>query len=218
MRYVTVRVSPRGDRALHPLMAELAAAEDITREAIHSIELLADGTAVMVGESRGNQERFERILADSEYVYEYTTTGADGRWYSYSNFEPTEISERMLTAQQESTGLMETPIVPNPDGSIEYTLVGDEASLGESLPPEAEGYRVELLETGDRAPRAEDLFSCLTARQQTVLERAIDSGYYATPREATHEDIAATLDCSASTVGEHLRKIEARVFSQFSRD
>jgi len=197
-------------------MGELAAAEDITREAIHRVELLADGTVVMVGESRGNQDRFERIMADSDYVIEFTTTGADGQWYSYSNFEPTETTEAMLAAQQRSTGLIEMPIVPNADGSITYTLVGDEASLAESMPPETDGYRVELLETGDRQPRAEDLFACLTERQQTVLETALELGYYTDPREATHTDIAAALDCSPSTVGEHLRKIEARVFSQFT--
>ncbi len=217
MRYVTLRLAPEGDSALHPLMGELAAADDITREAIHRIELLDDGTVVMVGESRGNQDHFERIMADSDYVLEFTTTGADGQWYSYSNFEPTEISERMLLSQQQSTGLVEMPIVPNADGSIAYTLVGDEASLQESMPPEMDGYTVELLETGDREPRAEDLFACLTERQQTVLETAIDRGYYANPREATHDDLGDALDCSPSTVGEHLRKIEARVFAQFSR-
>jgi len=217
MRYVRLRLAPEGDGALHPLMGQLAAAEDITREAIHSVELLADGTVVMIGESRGNQERFDRIMADSEYVIEFTTTGADGQWYSYSNFEPTAITERMLLAQQRSTGLIEMPIVPNADGSIEYTLVGDEESLRESMPPEVDGYTVELLETGDRAPRADDLFACLTERQQTVLEAALQQGYYAAPREATHDDLAAALDCAPSTVGEHLRKIETRVFAQFSR-
>jgi len=216
MRYVSIRVSPTGESALHPLMAELAAAGGITREAIHRIELISDGSAVMAGESRGDQQQFERIMEDSDYVHEYTTTGADEQWYSYCNFEPTEISRRMLTAQQQSTGLIEMPIVPNADGSIEYTLVGDEASLAESLPPERDGYRVELLETGDRPPRADDLFACLTARQQTVLETALARGYYADPRGATHDELAAELDCSPGTVGEHLRKIEARVFSQFS--
>jgi len=216
MRYVTLRVAPDGNGPLHPLMGELAAAEEITREAIHRIELLADGTVVMVGQSRGDQAEFERIMAESEYVREYTTTGGEGRWYSYSNFEPTEISEGMLAAQQQSTGLIEMPITPKADGSIEYTLVGDEESLRESLPPEMDGYTVELLETGDRAPRADNLFACLTERQQTVLETALETGYYAAPRDATHDDLAAALDCSPSTVGEHLRKIEARVFAQFA--
>jgi DNA-binding NarL/FixJ family response regulator len=215
MRYVTLRLSPQGDGALHPLMGALADAEDITQEEIHRAELLDDGTMVMVGESRGNQQHFERIMTDSEYVLDFTTTGADGQWYSYTNLEPSEISERLLAAQQQSTGLIEMPLVPNADGSLEYTLVGDEASLQESLPPEMDGFTVELLETGDREPRADDLFACLTERQQTVLEGALDCGYYANPREATHADIADAVDCAPSTVGEHLRKIEARVFAQF---
>jgi len=197
-------------------MAQLAAADDITREAIHRVELLADGTGVMIGESRGNQDHFEQILDDSDYVYEYAITGADDQWYSYSNFEPTDTSKQILAAQQQSPGLIETPIVPNIDGSMEMTLVGDQASLSDAVPPPHDGYTVELLETGDREPRATNLFACLTARQQTILETALDCGYYAAPREATHADIAAELDCSPSTVGEHLRKIEARVFSKFS--
>jgi len=216
MRYVTVRLTPTTDDGLHPLMAELAAAEDITREAIHRIELLDDGTCVMVGEARGNRARFERIMADSDYVHEFTLTGAEGQWYSDSNFEPTDRSERLLASQQASTGLVEPPIVPNADGSMELTMVGDEQSLAAAMPPDDDGYRVELLETGDRPPRAESLFACLTARQRTVLEAALDCGYYESPREATHADVAAAVDCAPSTVGEHLRKIEARVFSQFT--
>jgi len=216
MRYVTLRISPADDAELHPLMTELAAAEDITREAIHRVEMLADGTGVMVGEARGNQRHFERIMADSDYVIDYAITGAEGQWYSYSNFEPTEVSRQILAAQQSSAGLIETPIVPNADGSMEFTLVGDEGTLAEAIPPESDGYTVELLETGDREPRADDLFASLTERQQTVLDAAIDRGYYENPRETTHEDIAAALDCSPSTVGEHLRKIESRVFAQFS--
>jgi len=216
MRYVTIRVTPTAGSSIHPLMAELAAAEDITQEAIYRVELLADGTGVLVGEARGNQDHFERILADSDHVYEHAITGAEGQWYTYLNFEPAAIGSHILAAQQSSMGLIETPIVPNADGSMELTFVGDEASLSEAIPPVHDGYTVEVLETGDRAPRADTLFTSLTERQQTVLEAALDCGYYTSPREATHEDIASRLDCAPSTVGEHLRKIEARVFAQFS--
>ncbi|WP_444542726.1 helix-turn-helix domain-containing protein [Halomicrobium urmianum] len=43
-------------------------------------------------------------------------------------------------------------------------------------------------------------------------------GYYRNPREATHEDVAERVGTTASTVGEHLRKIESRVFSRFVRE
>jgi predicted DNA binding protein len=45
-----------------------------------------------------------------------------------------------------------------------------------------------------------------------VLETAVDVGYYTNPREATHADIADELGIAATTVGEHLREIESRVF------
>jgi len=34
------------------------------------------------------------------------------------------------------------------------------------------------------------------------------------PREATYEDIAAKLDRTVATVGEHLRKAEARLMAE----
>ena len=40
----------------------------------------------------------------------------------------------------------------------------------------------------------------------------MQAGYYETPREATHEDVADRLDCSPATVSEHLQKIERAVF------
>jgi predicted DNA binding protein len=46
-----------------------------------------------------------------------------------------------------------------------------------------------------------------------VLRVAVDLGYYREPREATHDEIAAATGLSETTVSEHLRKIEATVFS-----
>jgi predicted DNA binding protein len=48
-----------------------------------------------------------------------------------------------------------------------------------------------------------------------VLEIALELGYYTVQREATHRDIADRLGLSVGTVGEHLQKIEPRVFEAF---
>jgi len=45
-----------------------------------------------------------------------------------------------------------------------------------------------------------------------VLVAAVEAGYYDTPRRATQEDVAAAVDCSPATAGEHLRKVERAVF------
>ncbi|OLZ39885.1 hypothetical protein A6E15_02320 [Natrinema saccharevitans] len=46
-----------------------------------------------------------------------------------------------------------------------------------------------------------------------MLRVAVEEGYYEEPRKVTYGDIAARLDCSAGTVGQHLRRIEARLMS-----
>ena len=90
-------------------------------------------------------------------------------------------------------------------------------AFAEATPSETEAYDIEVLETGEHHPELGDLFLSLTERQREVLETATDLGYYDNPRQATHDDIAADVDASPSTVGEHLRKIEARVFGHLVR-
>jgi len=215
MRYVTVSVTPTKGASFHPLGQALADAGDVTREAVHRVELIADGTGVMLAEARGNRERYESILADSEYVHQYAVTGAEGRWYAYLQFEPNEINRQMLEQRQASPVMMEMPIEFDERGRMVITFVGDEGAFDEAVPPD-DAYEIELLETGERPPKGDDLFASLTERQQTVLETAIELGYYENPREATQAEIADAVGSTAGTVGEHLRKIEHRVFSQFS--
>jgi predicted DNA binding protein len=51
----------------------------------------------------------------------------------------------------------------------------------------------------------------LSDRQREAVRAALDIGYYDQPRGATHEDVAAALDCAPSTASEHLRKAEAEL-------
>jgi len=56
------------------------------------------------------------------------------------------------------------------------------------------------------------LLSTLTDRQRTSLAAAYHSGYFEWPRDATGEDVAESLDVSAPTFHQHLRKGEQKVF------
>ncbi|NHN43289.1 PAS domain S-box protein [Halorubellus sp. JP-L1] len=56
------------------------------------------------------------------------------------------------------------------------------------------------------------LLSELTDRQRTALAAAYHSGYFEWPRDATGEDVAASLDVAAPTFHQHLRKGEQKVF------
>lgn len=216
MRYVTVRVTPAEGEAFHPIGQALADEPSITREAIHRVELLADGTGIMLGESRGDRDAYEAILAESDYVIEYAVTGAESRWYAYLHFEPTETTRSMIEQLRQSPVMLEMPVPADEDGAM--LLTSSATARGSRTlsrrRPTSTTSRSSRPASGPR--RWTTLFACLTARQQEILEAAVEHGYYENPRRATHEDVAAVVDAAPSTVGEHLRKIEQRVFSQFT--
>ncbi|WP_423746723.1 helix-turn-helix domain-containing protein [Haladaptatus sp. SPP-AMP-3] len=81
------------------------------------------------------------------------------------------------------------------------------------LSEQREGVRLEVERTGSYTPGPRHIVSRLTKRQREVLQTAVGLGYYQEPCEATHNEIAAVTGLSETTVGEHLRKIEATVFS-----
>jgi predicted DNA binding protein len=217
MRYVTLRVSPVEGEGFHPVGRALSVDPAVERGTIYRVEVLDDGSALLLAEARGDVDRYREILQESDTVHDFSIVESDGWWYSYTHFEPNDVNERMLELQYDSELAMETPIEVKADGSMVLTLVGPMEAFAEAAPSEAPGYDIEVLETGDHTPEMDDLFLSLTDRQREVLTAAVDLGYYENPREATHEDVAERVDASPSTVGEHLRKIESRVFDQLVR-
>ncbi|MFC3959044.1 helix-turn-helix domain-containing protein [Halovivax cerinus] len=218
MRYVTVRVDPADNGGLHPLGERLSAEPSITREAIHSVELLADGTALLFAEGSGDRDRYEAITARSPHVIDALVTGTDP-WIAVSQIEPTPPTRRLLDLRRESSVSLELPIHIEDDGALRITFMGSEADV-QALYRTVEGgsaLSFEVCETGSYDPDEASLARRLTDRQREVLETAVDLGYYRATREATLEDVAEVVGISPSTAGEHLRKVEARVFSQLVR-
>ena len=64
---------------------------------------------------------------------------------------------------------------------------------------------------GEYDPDRSDPFASLTERQQEILLTALELGYFETPRETNQEAIAEELGVSTATVGEHLRRIQAKL-------
>lgn len=219
MRYVTLRARPTEGEGFHPLGEQLSADSAVERGKVYRVDLLDDGTGLLLAEARGDQDRYQEILERSEHVIDYSIAGGteDGWWYSYTHFEPTEVTERMLAVRYDLGLAMEMPIEVEPGGSMVFTLVGPEGAFTEAIQADAPEYELEVLETGEHTPNLDDLFLSLTDRQREVLAAAVDLGYYDDPRAATHEDVASEVDAAPSTVGEHLRKVESRVFGQLVR-
>ncbi|MFC3476884.1 helix-turn-helix domain-containing protein [Halobacterium litoreum] len=212
MRYLTVLAHPGDGVAFHPLAERLAADPALTREAIHHVELLPDNTILLFAEGSGDSDRYEAIMADSDYVEDYLVSG-DDRWMAVSQSRATDTARRLLERHRESDAVVETPIRIRDDGALRITYVGSDADLGALAAAARDApISLEVLETGDYDPDEGSLSRHLTTRQQEVLNAAVALGYYGQPRTASQADLADELGVAPSTVGEHLRKIEARVF------
>lgn len=215
MRYLTVLVKPNEGGAFHPLGEELSSDPSIERRAIHYVELLADDTVLLFAEASGSQDRYKQIMEESPHVISYLTAGGD-RWMAVSQFEPTEAIRRALELQRDSFLVVDTPIRITSENHLKVTYIGSDEMFKE-LYDTVEGVEyteVEILETGDYEANEPSLNRMITSRQKEVLEAAVDLGYYSEPRQGSLEDIAEVVGIAPGTVGEHLRKVEERVFSE----
>jgi predicted DNA binding protein len=209
MRYATVSLTP-GEGGFHPVDRSLAADPSVRRESIEQVNLLDDGTAVMLYALRGDMDRAADLIAGHEDIIDYEVSG-DGEGLAYVHFHPNPRTRTLLDIVQQNEIILKTPVECIDDGGIRFTVLGDggviQRAIGD-IPPE---LTLSLERMGDYHP--DELFSTLTERQQEILEAAVELGYYEVPRRTTHEAIAETVGLSAGTVGEHLRKVEGRVLS-----
>lgn len=215
MRYLTVLVEPTGRGAFHPLGTELAEEPSITRRAIHHVELLGDGTVLLLAEASGNKDRYNQIMEESSYVIDYLTAGED-RWMAVSQFEPTAEIRRGLELQRESFLILETPIHFTASDTLKLTYLGTDKTFKElsDYVEEVENITFEILDMGDFETDTSSFSRMITPRQEEVLEAAVEVGYYSEPRQGSLDDIAEVVGIAPGTVGEHLRKVEERVFKE----
>lgn len=211
MRYATVVISPSGG-GLQPADQRIADDPAVTRESIHQINLLSDGTCVSLYSVRGDLERLAEILDHQEDVLAYDVSG-DREGLAYVHFQPTSTVEQLLSIPQDNEIVLKTPIDTLAGGGVRVTIVGDDKTIQRVVDSIPDSLTLSLEGIGDYHPDSEQLYSVLTPRQQEILEAAVDMGYYEVPRQVTHEDIASEVGVSAGTVGEHLRKVEGKVLS-----
>jgi predicted DNA binding protein len=215
MRYLTVAVKPNGDGAFHPLGGELTDEPTIDRKAIHHVELLADDTVLLLAEASGSQDRYKQIMAESPHVIDYLTAG-DDRWIAVSQFDPTEEVRRALELQRESFLVIDPPIRFTDEAHLKIPYLGTEDTFRKLFDyvDEIDSMTVDILNMGEYDADESSFSRLITARQEDILETAVELGYYREPRQASLEDIGETVGISPGTVGEHLRKVEERVFSE----
>jgi hypothetical protein len=213
MRSVTYRFSPDGGLVD---AGEWGLADCAGRlEEIQHVRLLADGSAlarITLGDvAPGQGPR----LAELEGIRDVQTAdGPDGTLVQVHVW-PGEAFAALLDAYRAHPVEFDFPIeVIDPAvPTLRLVATGHIDELKGLIDESRLAGSVTIEEVGSYEPPSQRLFAGLTERQQQVLRTALDRGYYDVPRDVTYEDIARDLDCSASTVGQHLRRIEARVLS-----
>ena len=73
-----------------------------------------------------------------------------------------------------------------------------------------DGFSVKL---GFEAINNPVLTGMLPEKQQIVLDKAIEMGYYSRPRGCTQRDIAKVLDLKQATISEHLQSAESKIIN-----
>jgi predicted DNA binding protein len=214
MRYVKVTLVPL-DGDIDPVGDEIAAEPSLTRESILHLNRLNDGTVVILTQLRGDAEALEEILENRADVLSHNVSELRDEIQAYLHAEPTEAAGALLDLAQEHEFVLDTPIEYGP-GGIRVAVIGEEAIVRDAIEDVPDSIRVELEQLSDYEPELRELSSMLTDRQHEILDTAAELGYYEVPRRATHQDIADELDLSTTTVGEHLRKIEARMLSEIA--
>lgn len=193
---------------------ELPPDANLDREALVHLNLLRDGSAVALAILRGDPEELEGVLDGHPDVRSYDVFNTGGEtFHAHVHFEPAETVSRLLEIANEHRLTIDPPLKFVGDG-LRVTVAGHQDDVREAAFAIPDNVSVTLERTTKYNPERDSLLDALTERQREVLVAALEAGYYEVPREATHQDVAERLDCSAGTVGEHLRKIQARVLTQ----
>jgi DNA-directed RNA polymerase specialized sigma24 family protein len=187
----------------------------IRLRAVHEIRLLNDGTTVMLYEYAGDEAVARRLAAEhfeSDQANWQTATIDEAR-LMYANAKPSPLVAGVLSVLDEWRIAVDWPITFPTDEQLEATLVGDHEEIREALQSVPDDVQVQVNRTGEYRSERDAILTELTPREREILETAVVLGYYCNPREANYTDLAAALDCSTGTVGEHLRNAETKVMS-----
>lgn len=180
-----------------------------TQEAIQYVNLLDDGTVVGVARFRGDADQLATIEDEISEIISCTVTGGE-TWLAYMHYEPNEVESALLERIDTEAISIDWPMRETDDG-LEVTLFGEDTALQQLIAGFPDEVDVTLERAGEYQPNMSDPVGQLTDRQKEILRTALAAGYYEIPRRATQRDLATELELSRGTIGDHLRRAEAKI-------
>jgi len=198
----------------HPIETDIVPAPDVRRKAIHEMKLLDEETVMTLYEFAGDPATIRDICERRADIYAHELFGSGDRLLVYAQFEPNEFVSGFIELQRDLRVMVGHVTEFTEDGGLQVTLVGRMDKLREITEMLEEWVDITVEQVGEHRPPDARLYHSLTERQRETLRAALELGYYESPRQATHEDVAAALDRTAGTVAEHLQKVESAVLQE----
>lgn len=126
-----------------------------------------------------------------------------------------ETSEPILLLPVQAAGTpLELPFVVH-DGTVDWEITATQ----ERLSTLADQLREFDIRFDVRSVVHElETTKLLTERQTQIVKRAVETGYYDTPRESTLTELAADLGLAKSTCSEILHRAEEKIVKQFAAE
>ena len=210
MKYARLRVQHTAE-SRHPMHAFEMAHEEIESAELRHWNTVLDETNTFVFRVRGDPDPFRAKLESRPSTIEYSLTApAEGVFYCCVRERATEVDEGYIGAVARGSLVVLPPISFNPDGTTDLTVVGPADDVSAAIENLPDGMRATVRSVGPYRRRAGPAAG-LTDRQRTIVDAAVERGYYDSPRGCTVADVAAEFDIAPGTVAEHLRKAEATV-------
>lgn len=180
-----------------------------TQEAIQYLNLLDDGTIVGITRLRGDPDRIAELEDELPEFMSCTATRGDTT-LAYMRYEAEEYEKQFFELIDTEGITVDWPMLETADG-LQVTLFGEETALKNIVAGVPDGMDVTLKRVGEYQPEMDDPAGQLTDRQKEILRTAITLGYYDIPRSTSQRDLATELGLSRGTIGEHLRRAEAKI-------
>lgn len=217
----SLRLTGRPDPAVAPDVFRLIAdSEHVEETRLVGWNLAGEAGPTALFAVRGDVDAVRSSLPDVPAVAtaEVAAVG-DGHFVLLLRLAPAEshLLAVMFDVLRQA-GLVVVKPVRYADGKVHARVVGETAAVQTFVEAIPSAVEVDVHEVGTGGFDPTSPASGLSDRQREAVLAALDLGYYDAPKAATHEDVAAALDCAPSTASEHLKRAEAKLVRRAMRD
>lgn len=211
MKYLQLTIREPSERR-NPMHSFVMEHDDTSLAQLWNWNTTAADVDVLLLRVVGPRDPYITALDGTGFVSEYATTRLDDKsFYVYLEHETRDEDQAFRDPFLNQQILPVPPIEFTETGEIRMELIGrpeDIQAVIDNFPP---AFEVQVTQITAYKRGFSVSPTLLTDRQHEVLSIAVERGYYDVPRTATVEDLAAELNCAASTVSVHLQKAHARL-------